>query len=156
MASRRRHPLWLDVLEWGPESDHAGWFDIDWDSDNRYLHDKLLVPFLGDQYGAELKSGKLKIKFDPDEGSLAIWAYDAHKLPLCPLHYQSVLGHEDAELDRLGDLFADLKQWRPEVSERTLALKARLAALVRDRPEAQAVLEQSIGLSMTTGGRSTP
>jgi (1->4)-alpha-D-glucan 1-alpha-D-glucosylmutase len=139
------NPLWLDVLEWGPESDHAGWFDIDWDSDNRYLHDKLLVPFLGDQYGAELKSGKLKIKFDPDEGSLAIWAYDAHKLPLCPLHYQSVLGHEDAELDRLGDLFADLKQWRPEVSERTLALKARLAALVRDRPEAQAVLEQSIG-----------
>jgi len=69
-----------------------------------------------------------------------------------PLHYQSVLGHEDAELDRLGDLFADLKQWRPEVSERTLALKARLAALVRDRPVAQAVLEQSIGLSMTTGG----
>jgi (1->4)-alpha-D-glucan 1-alpha-D-glucosylmutase len=49
------NPLWLDVLEWGPESDHAGWFDIDWDSDNRYLHDKLLVPFLGGQYGAELK-----------------------------------------------------------------------------------------------------
>jgi len=57
--------------------------------DNRYLHDKLLVPFLGDQYGAELKSGKLKIKFDPDEGSLAIWAYDAHKLPLCPLHIRA-------------------------------------------------------------------
>jgi len=83
------NPLWLDVLEWGPESDHAGWFDIDWDSDNRYLHDKLLVPFLGDQYGAELKSGKLKIKFDPDEGSLAVWAYDAHKLPLCPLHIRA-------------------------------------------------------------------
>ncbi|MGA2638871.1 malto-oligosyltrehalose synthase [Methylocella sp.] len=139
------NPLWLDVLEWGPESDHAGWFDIDWDSDNRYLHDRLLVPFLGDQYGAELKSGKLKIKFDPDEGSLAVWAYDAHKLPLCPLHYQIVLGQEDTELDRLGDLFADLRQWRPEVSERTLALKARLATLVRERPEAQAVLDQSIG-----------
>ena len=39
------NPLWLDVLEWGPESDHAGWFDIDWDSDNRYLKDKLLVAF---------------------------------------------------------------------------------------------------------------
>ena len=139
------NPLWLDILEWGPESDHAGWFDIDWDSDNRYLRDKLLVPFLGDQYGAELKSGKLKIKFDPDEGSLAVWAYDTHKLPLCPLHYQIVLGQEDTELDRLGDLFADLRQWRPEVSERTLALKASLATLVRDRPEAQAVLEQSIG-----------
>jgi len=67
-----------------------------------------------------------------------------------------VLGHEDAELDRLGDLFADLKQWRPEVSERTLALKARLAALVRDRPEARLSSNNPLGLSMTTGGRSTP
>ena len=51
------NPLWLDVLEWGPDSDHAGWFDIDWDPDRRYLHNKLLVPFLGDQYGVELEAG---------------------------------------------------------------------------------------------------
>jgi (1->4)-alpha-D-glucan 1-alpha-D-glucosylmutase len=24
------NPLWLDVLEWGPHSQYAGWFDIDW------------------------------------------------------------------------------------------------------------------------------
>src|SRR5262249_46347017 len=24
------NPLWLDVLEWGPDSAYAGWFDIDW------------------------------------------------------------------------------------------------------------------------------
>ncbi len=24
------NPLWLDVLEWGPNSHYAGWFDIDW------------------------------------------------------------------------------------------------------------------------------
>ncbi len=24
------NPFWLDVLEWGPESRYAGWFDIDW------------------------------------------------------------------------------------------------------------------------------
>ena len=42
------NPWWLDVLEWGPESEYAGWFDIDWDSDRRYLQNKLLVPFLGD------------------------------------------------------------------------------------------------------------
>ena len=49
-----RQPLWLDVLEWGQASDYAGWFDIDWDPDQRYLHDKLLVPALGSQYGAVL------------------------------------------------------------------------------------------------------
>ena len=55
--------LWLDVLEWGPDSDHAGWFDIDWDPDRRYLLNKLLIPFLGDQYGVELKAGNLKLKY---------------------------------------------------------------------------------------------
>ena len=25
------NPLWLDVLEWGPDFEHAGWFDIDWE-----------------------------------------------------------------------------------------------------------------------------
>ena len=138
------NPLWLDVLEWGPEADHAGWFDIDWDSDNRYLKDKLLVPFLGDQYGVELKTGKLQIKFDPNEGSLAVWAYDAHKLPLCPLHYQVVLGHEDPELDQLGEMFAELRMWRPQVRERTFALKERLAALARESPRARAILNRSV------------
>ena len=48
------------MLEWGPDSAYAGWFDIDWDPDRRYLTDKLLVPFLGDQYGVVLESGQLQ------------------------------------------------------------------------------------------------
>ena len=51
------NPLWLDVLEWGQNSDHAGWFDIDWDPDQRYLHNKLLIPSLGDQYAVALDAG---------------------------------------------------------------------------------------------------
>ena len=78
---------WLDVLEWGPDSEYAGWFDIDWDPDQRYLRGKLLVPFLGDQYGAVLESGQLALRFDPETGGFAVWAYDTHKLPICPLHY---------------------------------------------------------------------
>src|SRR5687768_6925874 len=54
------NPWWLDVLEWGPDSQFAGWFDIDWESDRGYLQGKLLVPFLGEQYGAELQSGALR------------------------------------------------------------------------------------------------
>src|SRR6476620_10586881 len=42
---------WLDVLEWGPDSARAGYFDIDWEPGARYLQGKLLTPFLGKQYG---------------------------------------------------------------------------------------------------------
>ncbi|MGI4747496.1 MAG: malto-oligosyltrehalose synthase [Janthinobacterium lividum] len=138
------NPLWLDVLEWGPESEHAGWFDIDWDPDRRYLLNKLLVPFLGDQYGVELKAGNLVLKYDEDEGTLAIWAYDTHKLPICPLFYDRILAHENVGLDRLSDLFSDLPMWRPQVAERARALKAELAALLHDDTEARAALDAQI------------
>lgn len=138
------NPLWLDVLEWGPQSAYAGWFDIDWDPDRRYLKDKVLAPVLGRQYGAELKDGQLQVKFDAEQGSLAVWAYDTHKLPICPLHYGEILGHEDVELDRLSDFFSDLPQWRPEIAERAAVLKAELAASVRDSKATQAALEQNV------------
>ncbi len=138
------NPLWLDVLEWGPQADHAGWFDIDWDPDRRYLKDKLLVPFLGRQYGAELQDGNLTLKFDADEGSLAVWAYDTHKLPICPLHYGAILGHDDAELDRLSDFFSDLPRWHPEIAERAAMLKGELADAVRSSPATREALDRGI------------
>jgi (1->4)-alpha-D-glucan 1-alpha-D-glucosylmutase len=138
------NPLWLDVLEWGPESQHAGWFDIDWDPDRRYLLNKLLVPFLGDQYGVELKAGNLSLKYDEAEGTLAVWAYDSHKLPICPLSYDRVLGHADPGLDRLSDLFSDLPMWRPQVAERARVLKAELAALLRENETSRAAMDSQI------------
>ena len=80
------NPLWLDVLEWGSDSAYAGWFDIDWEPYRGYLHEKLLVPVLGDQYGIELDAGKLVLKLDEATGELAVWAYDQHKLPDLPAH----------------------------------------------------------------------
>ncbi|CAH2598698.1 Malto-oligosyltrehalose synthase [Rhodovastum atsumiense] len=126
---------WLDVLEWGPDSDYAGWFDIDWEPDRRYLLGKLLVPFLGDQYGAVLESGQLSLRFEPETGSFAVWAYDTHKLPICPLQYQHVLGDAHPELERLGDAFSGLPNWRPRVVQRARDLQAVLAALARERAD---------------------
>ena len=34
-----------------------------------------------------------------EAGGFAVWAYDTHKLPICPLHYDRVLGDEHAELE---------------------------------------------------------
>ena len=137
------NPLWLDVLEWGQDADHAGWFDIDWDPDHRYLRDKLLVPSLGDQYGVALDNGDLRLKFDADEGSFAVWAYDQHKLPICPLCYDRVLGDVHPALERLGDLFSGLPKWRPQVGRRADELKAELRDLAR-QPDMKAAIDAAI------------
>ena len=52
------NPWWLDVLEWGPQSEYAGWFDIDWPAQQG----KLLAPVLGAQYGEELRGGRLRLQ----------------------------------------------------------------------------------------------
>jgi (1->4)-alpha-D-glucan 1-alpha-D-glucosylmutase len=121
------NPWWLDVLEWGPDSIYAGWFDIDWRSDRQYLRQKLLIPFLGDQYGVELYAGKLALQFDAEDGGFAVWTYGVHKLPICPLHYGRILGDSHPTLARLGDDFATLPEWRPQVPRRARELKDQLA-----------------------------
>jgi len=136
--------LWLDVLEWGPHSAYAGWFDIEWRPERAYLRDKLLVPFLADQYGVELYSGKLRLKFDSSDGSFAVWAYDSHKLPICPLHYGRILGDTLPALKRLGDSFANLTNWKPQVARRALELKAELADLAREQEYVRSEIEASL------------
>src|SRR5580658_919616 len=133
------NPLWLDVLEWGPYSQYAGWFDIDWSAQDG----KLLAPVLGGQYGEELRSGKLKLHFEED-GSFAVWAYDAHKLPIDPLTFPLILGHQHPALDRMADLFLDLPQWRPQVAERARALKSELVALANKDEGARTAIEARV------------
>ena len=87
---------------------------------------------LGAQYGEALRAGKLALKFDGD-GTFAVWAYDAHKLPVCPLTYPMILGHDSEALDRMSDRFLDLPNWRPQVAERAQGLKAELAERVAQR-----------------------
>ncbi|HEY7244892.1 MAG TPA: malto-oligosyltrehalose synthase [Xanthobacteraceae bacterium] len=147
------NPLWLDVLEWGQESPYAGWFDIEWDPDQRYLHDKLLVPALGSQYGAVLESGQIALKFDAAEGSFAVWAYGTHRLPISPLHYSRVLGTTHPDLERLGDSFAGLPEWRPQVARRAAELKLELAALAASRPDAREAIEAAVARINGTPGQ---
>ena len=97
------NPLWLNVLEWGPDLVFAGWFDIDWDPDRRYLHDKLLVPFLGNQYGIELEAGRLGSNSTPKPEASRSGHTTSIKLPICPLHYERILGNAHPALERLGD-----------------------------------------------------
>lgn len=61
------NPWWQDVLENGRASRFANFFDIDWDPLKPELHNKVLLPILGEQYGEELETGKLVLQYDEDK-----------------------------------------------------------------------------------------
>lgn len=82
---------WMDVLENGPASQFADYFDIDWAPVKAELRGKVAIPILGDSYGNILQSGALKLGFDKERGAISFFYYE-HELPLNPLSYPQVLG----------------------------------------------------------------
>ncbi len=82
---------WLDVLENGQASAYAAFFDIDWLSPQPQLRGKLLVPVLGDHYGAVLERGELKLAFDRAAGAFSV-NYGEHRFPVDPAQYPRILG----------------------------------------------------------------
>ncbi|MBV9121618.1 MAG: malto-oligosyltrehalose synthase, partial [Chloroflexi bacterium] len=112
---------WQDVLENGPASVYADFFDIDWAPLTADISDtdKVVLPILGDQYGRVLENGELRLSFE-DEGFFVRY-YD-FKLPLAPESYLDLLA---AAVDRLREAelpgpAADARQ----VEEQMEALRA--------------------------------
>src|SRR5438445_10316642 len=66
--------LWLDLLENGPSSQAARFFDVEWHPVKEELADKVLVPVLGDRYGAVLEHGDIKLELI--EGAFRIRYFD--------------------------------------------------------------------------------
>lgn len=81
---------WLDVLENGRSSAYAQFFDIDWHPVKTELRGKLLVPVLGEPYGAALTQGNLKLCADIEDGVFFV-SYYHHRCPLDPRTYPLIL-----------------------------------------------------------------
>jgi (1->4)-alpha-D-glucan 1-alpha-D-glucosylmutase len=79
---------WQDVLENGTSSLYAPYFDIDWRPLKSDLHDKVLLPILGDQYGRVLERGEFRVRFDG--GSFSLTYFD-HVFPIAPGTYRYIL-----------------------------------------------------------------
>src|SRR5699024_10730802 len=79
---------WQDVLENGRMSRYASFFDIDWRPLKRELRGKVLLPFLGGQYGEVLERGELALVYDA--GGFLVWYYD-HPFPLDPHSWPVIL-----------------------------------------------------------------
>lgn len=97
---------WMSMLENGPASPYASFFDVDWSPINRgWLSGKVLLPILGDHYRTILEGGELKPNFDAESGSLSIFYYE-HRLPLDPSTYPMVL---DELPERTEETFIELQ-----------------------------------------------
>jgi (1->4)-alpha-D-glucan 1-alpha-D-glucosylmutase len=88
---------WMDVLENGPSSIYAPYFDIEWAPLKSDLRDKVLLPILTDQYGRVLERGEFQVLFE--EGAFCI-AYRNQKLPIAPGTYRFIL---ELALENLAD-----------------------------------------------------
>jgi (1->4)-alpha-D-glucan 1-alpha-D-glucosylmutase len=112
---------WWDVLENGPSSPFARYFDINWNPPKRDLHNKVLLPILGDQYGRILEDQQIAIGYD--RGSFFAAVYDL-PLPLAPRSWAMVLAPAAGALKkRLG-----------ETHEHVLELESILTALSHMAP----------------------
>ena len=144
---------WLDVLENGPAARAAHHFDIDWRPNRGSMRDRVLVPTLGDVYGAVLENGELKLQLDPVAGSFAI-RYHEHLFPIDPREYPRIFAQgavatpvqapdeHRADFESLLNAFGNLPP-RSDTSEDAIAIryqdkeahKRRLVRLLERSPE---------------------
>ncbi|MEO5919305.1 MAG: malto-oligosyltrehalose synthase [Candidatus Limnocylindrales bacterium] len=75
------NPWWWDVLENGPSSRYARYFDVDWDPPESHLRNRVLLPILGDHYGRVLEAGELQLVRD---GGSFVVVYHEHRVPVAP------------------------------------------------------------------------
>ena len=61
---------WMDLLENGPSSQMAMFFDVEWHPVKEELADKVLLPTLGDRYGAVLERGELQLELHEPEKAI--------------------------------------------------------------------------------------
>ncbi len=73
IASSGNH-WWNDVLENGRSSPYAAFFDIDWHPPKTELHEKVLLPVLGEQYGRVLENQESQVDYEAGAFHMAYWS----------------------------------------------------------------------------------
>lgn len=132
---------WWDVLEHGPGSRYADYFDVDWDPPESRLRNVILLPVLSDHYGRQLEAGKIGLA--RRRGAVEV-TYGAQRFPLDPRSLAGLVGAAaersgSAELGFLGRAMgeippstsgeaADLDRRRQDAA----VLAERLEVLARD------------------------
>src|SRR5690242_3418154 len=144
------NPWWSDVLANGRASEFAEFFDLDWNPLKPELHNKLLLPVLGDQYGDVLEQGQLQVR--NKDGELVIQYFD-HDFPIdpqtLPLIFEGLGAlselHDkaDEDLHKLAEMIEQLRALAQHSSTDPEQAKERTRIWERLRPRWQSLLQES-------------
>lgn len=176
MSASDDNPWWMDVLENGPSSGYADYFDIDWHPSTTkaaFLQDnRVLLPFLGDLYGNVLENCELSLRLD-DSGFFI--QYFDQRFPLDPKSYEPVIvgvaellaqrrtigGDESGAISALLELIRDLPPyWHTASEERqrrvtgSAAIKQRFWQLCQSAPKVRQAAESV--MRSINGSRESP
>lgn len=154
---------WMDVLENGPTSRFANYFDIAWRNHPRErLRDKVLLPILDEPYGRFIEAGRLKLFFEQGRFGISV---DQTRLPVDPRTYPVLLepaleslrteSEPDApEILELQSILSAASHLPPRDDQDSdhysqargegTVIKRRLAELTTQHPNVVAHIEQSL------------
>jgi len=151
--SNRDNLWWWDVLENGQSSQYAYFFDVDWEPLEQKLHERVLLPILGDHYGRVVDAGEIRL--ERTEGSFTFHYHD-HVMPVAPRSLSELLERaarrcDSPDLAFIADSFGNLphssaKDW-PSVTRRHRdkeVLRRQLARLCTENSEIASSIEQMI------------
>ncbi len=162
MAASIENPWWADVLENGPASSYAGYFDIDWHPPVKTLENKVLLPLLVRRFAEVLENQELTLFFE--EHGFFI-RYGATQLPIAPKSYIRIIGYRLDQLKQgigadslafgeLQGILAALEELPPRVAlpseaagDRRLgeeAIKDRLWQLYNTSPEIHSFIDNNL------------
>ncbi|MFS8065019.1 MAG: malto-oligosyltrehalose synthase [Byssovorax sp.] len=157
-----RNRWWRDVLENGPSSPYARFFDIDWQPPKVDLRAKVLLPILGDQFGCVLEDRAIQIRYE-DEAFVA--RYYETSLPIAPRTWHLLLepalgaltrscGGSDPSVLELESILTALRHLplrtdteearvRERLREKEI-IKRRLRTLLESSPQAKRAVDDAI------------
>jgi (1->4)-alpha-D-glucan 1-alpha-D-glucosylmutase len=153
---------WQDVLENGQSSPYAEYFDIDWAPLQSAATGKVVLPVLGDHYGAVLENGDLQLRYE--ESGFTVCYYRL-PLPIAPPSYPLILRQplpalearlaaDDGHLLEYQSIVTAFERLPPQserdperLAERRreqVVAKRRLAELITASPEIAAAIDESV------------
>jgi (1->4)-alpha-D-glucan 1-alpha-D-glucosylmutase len=149
----RENPWWWDVLENGPSSRYAAYFDVDWDPPEAKLRNMVLLPVLGDHYGRLVERAELTLE---REGAQFIIRYHDQIFPVSPRSLDDLIAtaaqrcdsnHLAFIADALGQLPPSTATDWDAVRKRHRhkeVLREQLMSLYEEQPKVAAALDQVV------------
>ena len=98
MSASSENPWWMDLLEDGPRSVFASYFDVDWHPPNRSLDNRVLLPILGTPYADALEKRELRLSYNRSGFYLTYFDFT---LPIATRSYNRILAYRQDRLERV-------------------------------------------------------